>query len=180
MKKLLLVSAAMLVATPAFAANNDSDNVTINASVAKECSVEDLGSITIGDIPIIETPGSNALQINGEIVKDSSTIWISCNFTNQMTLSTPAPLTSASASTLTPMTGSQPFTNQIHYRFQAWNYGLSPQADSLNNPVRVGNGAPLHKQILFKAKVNAADNVGARPYAATDYTATATIAITTV
>lgn len=171
----------MLVATPAFAADNDSDTVVVNATVAEECSIEDITTVSLGNIAIVETPGADALQIVGRTEQDANLVWVSCNFTNNLTLSTPTPLVSASTAGLGQMTGSGVFTNEINYRFRAQNFGNSPEANSLTQPVRVGrNEAPVHKQIRFRAIVDAADNVGTRPYAATDYTATATVSISTI
>lgn len=181
MKKIIIASAAFaLASTPAFAAPTDSDTVAINASVAKECSIEDITTVTLGNIAIDETPGVNALQITGQTTQNANLVWVSCNFTNQMTLSTPTPLVSASAASLTASTGSAAFTNQINYRFRAANYGNSPEARSFDLPTRNNQTGPIHKQIQFRAIVDAADNVGARPFAATDYTATATVSITTL
>lgn len=181
MKKIIIATAAAgLVSTPAFAASTDSSDVTINASVAKECSIEDIPTISLGDIAIDEDPGADALQIVGTTQADVFPVWVSCNFTNQMTLATPTPLTSASASSLTPSTGSASFTNQIHYHLRANNYGTSPDANSLNTQTSARSTGPIHKQIRFRAYVTEADNAGERPYAATDYTATATVSMTTL
>ena len=181
MKKILMTAAAICcVSAPAFAADNDEINVTINATVQEECSLEDLGTVNIGSIPIEEAPGANALLINGSKSVDVRG-WVSCNYTNQMTLSAPTPLISASAAGLGQMTGSAPFTNQINYRFQAFSYGTSPAVRSLDLPTRVSRvEKPVHKLVVYKASVEQADNVGARPYAATDYTAQTTISITTI
>lgn len=181
MKKIMIAAgAATLFATPAFAASTDSSDVIINASVAKECSIDDIPTISIGDIAIDEDPGADALQIVGTTQADVGGVWVSCNFTNSMTLSTPAPLVSASAASLTPSTGSAPFTNQIQYRLRAQNYGTSPYAYSLTTPTSTRTTGPIHKQISFRASVWAEDNAGARPYAAADYTATATVSMTTL
>ena len=181
MKKLLLVSMPLLIAAPAFAANTDSDDVNVTATVAKECSIENIDTVALGDISIVETPGANALQVLNGASADAAPIWVSCNYTNKMTLSTPTPLVAASAAGLGKATGSQDFTNEIHYHFRAVNYANSPDANSkTNTSVGSNNSAPIHKQVTFRAYVNAADQNGARPYAADDYKATATISITTL
>ena len=181
MKKLLLTATALsILSTPALADSTDSSDVVINASVAEECSIDAIPAIEIGDITIDENPGADALQIVGESSGIVNGIWVSCNYNNRMTLSTPTPLTSASAAGLTPSVGSASFTNQIHYHLRAHNYGTSPDANSLNTQTSGRNTAPIHKQILFQAYVKAADNAGERPYAADDYTATATVSMSTV
>lgn len=182
MKKILFASAAaVFMAGPAFAADNDSVDVIINATVPEECSIEDINPINLGEIDIVTSAGANALQIEGRTQQDANLVWVSCNFTNQMTLETPTPLESASTAGLGAMTGSQPFTNQINYRFRAQNFGNSPEARSLDQRILVGRAEkPVHKQIRFRAIVDPADNVGIRPYAATDYTAIATVSITTL
>lgn len=182
MKKIIIVAAsvAAVSATPAFAANNDDVDVTVNATVAEECSIEDIGTLNVGTIPIVETPGADALQINGT-AKTDTLAWVSCNYTNQMTLSTLTPLTSASTAGLGAMTGSEPFTNQINYKLLAANYGTSPSANSLDQTVRVSRQEkPVHKRIRFEASVTPDLNAGTRPYAADDYTATANVSITTI
>ena len=181
MKKLLLTAAALsILSTPALADSTDSTDVVINASVAEECSIDAIPAIEIGDITINEDPGADALQIVGDTQADVAGIWVSCNYNNRMTLSTPTPLTSASSAGLTPSTGSASFTNQIHYHLRANNYGTSPEANSLDTQTSARSTAPIHKQIRFRAIVKAADNTGQRPYAADDYTATATVSMSTV
>lgn len=181
MKKILLVSTALLISAPALAGNTDNDDVFVTASVAEECSIEDLGTIALGDISIVETPGANALQVLNGASKDSDLIYVSCNYNNKMTLSTPTPLVAASAAGLGKATGSADFTNEIQYHFRAVNYANSPDANSATQPsVTSNSSAPIHKQIKFRAYVNAADQNGARPYAANDYKATANISITTI
>lgn len=184
MKKKIIIAtaAASMIATPAFAGPTDESDVIVNASVAKECSIEDIGTIAIGDISINEAPGVDALQIVGETRQDSGRFWVSCNFTNSMTLSTPTPLVSASATALLPTVevGSQAFTDTIQYRLRAQNYKTSPYARSNGS----GDGVtstrstgPIHEGISFRASVWGEDNVGQRPIAATDYTATATVSM---
>lgn len=183
MKKILTASViSMAMATSAMAAPNDSDDVTINASVAKECSIEDITILDLGALPIVETPGPDALQLTSDETRAEQLAWVSCNFTNTMTLGVTTPLTSASAAPLvgTAETGSQPFTNLINYRFRANNYRNSPEVNSFGTPTRSNTTGVIHKQIRFRAIVDGDDNAGIRPIAATDYTATATVEITTL
>ncbi len=183
MKKILAASAiSMAMATSAMAAPNDSDNVTINASVAKECSIEDITVLNLGALPIVQTPGADALLLTNGETRAEQLAWVSCNFTNSMTLGTPTPLTSASAAPLvgTEEPGSARFSNTINYRFRAQNYSTSPEANTFGTATSTRSSAQIHKQIRFRAIVDGVNNVGIRPIAANDYTAVATVEITTL
>lgn len=184
MKKILTASAiSMAMATSAMAAPNDNDDVTINATVEKECSIEDITVLDLGALPIVETPGPDALLLTSAETRAEQLAWVSCNFTNQMTLGTPTPLTSSSASALvgTEEPGSATFSNTINYRFRANNYATSPEANSFGTATSTRQSSgPIHKQIRFRAIVDGDDNAGIRPIAAEDYTATATVEITTL
>ncbi|WP_298306226.1 hypothetical protein [uncultured Erythrobacter sp.] len=184
MKKLIVAfGAAALIGTPAIAGPSDSDEVTVNATVEKECSIEDVTVLNLGALPIVETPGLDALQLTDTETRAEQLAWVSCNFTNRMTLSAPTPLTSASGAALlgTTEVGSQPFVNEIDYRFRANNYRRSPESRSDGGPSRTfDETGPIHKNIRFRAYVLGSDNSGVRPVAADDYTATATIEITTL
>ncbi|MFU7527628.1 hypothetical protein [Qipengyuania sp. ASV99] len=183
MKKILTASViSMAMATSAMAQSNaQSQDVVVTASVPQECSIEDIADLAFASLTINEAPGIDALQLSEFEAAGSQQAWVSCNFNNQLTISTPLPLTSATAAGLTVSPGSEPFTSTINYGFRAQNYGGGEVvANSLDRLTATRSTGPIHRQVRFSAFVRDDQNAGARPIAADDYTATATVEITTI
>jgi spore coat protein U-like protein len=184
MKKVLLASAAALVAaTPALAADTDSDSFNVNASVAQACTMENIGDIDLGDLPINLNAGSGALQLVGNTSGAAGSFWVSCNDTNSMTV--------ASANggrlvnqdrTFDPASDDPTFSDRIRYRLFANNYQNSGgQPGFIGGTAQnqgVSRGA-IHRQIDMTASVLAVSNNTIRPLAG-NYSDAVTVTVTTL
>lgn len=186
MKKILLTASAatMVIATPAFAADSTTDTFVVNASVPPTCTMENVNDITIGDLAINTNAGSDALTMNtavtGSKSATSNLVYLSCNDSNTMSLSSTGPLTN-SANVPTAEELADGFTNQIHFRVYVNNYGPGTgnarrQYRSTGLQFNNGTRAALHRQISFLGSVDYDDNDGVRPIAGT-YSSTVTTTV---
>jgi spore coat protein U-like protein len=181
MKKILFATAAVLVATPAFAADTDSDSFNINASVEQACTMQGISDINLGDLSVNTTAGSSALLINAVSGSTSNSFWLSCNDTNTMTLDADATLVGDRG--LLPGDDAG-FTNNINYGVSAVNYlntGPLTQPRWHSNTGYANNGASrgaIHRQVTMQAAVRPEDNT-LRPVAG-NYTANVTVTVTTI
>ncbi len=186
MKKFLLAAAAMTVmaGTPAFAAPNDSDTFAINASVAKTCTMENIADINLGVLDVNTNAGNGALFLTDVQTAETNPVYISCNDTNSMTITSasggqlvnPASLSGADAG----------FKNTLNYSLAADGYR---NGGLLNQPLfrrtlfglfQANNGASrgaLHRQVDFDVLVDPVNNLDGRPIAGT-YTDTVTVTVT--
>ncbi|WP_176598762.1 MULTISPECIES: spore coat protein U domain-containing protein [Sphingobium] len=188
MKKLLMAATAaavLMAGTPAFAASTDSDTFDINASVAKTCTMENIGDIQLGTVNVNTNAGSSALFINDVASNSTNSFYVSCNDTNSMTISS---ANAGRLTTSTPLTGADAgFKNTINYSLAADNYrngGLLQQPgfrrSALLGLIQLNNGASrgaLHRQVKFDALVDPLNNLDARPVAGT-YSDTVTVTVT--
>lgn len=186
MKKILMAALASsaFVAAPAFAAPTTTDSFVVSASVAPTCTMENVNDISIGNLNIITTAGSTALTFgNGSNGATSNQVYLSCNDSNTMTLSSTGRLVNA-ANVPTADELADGFRNEINFRVAVNNYG--PGTGNARREYRTaGNlqrnaGArdALHRQISFYGYVDYDDNRGFRPLAGTySSTVTATIQI---
>ncbi|WP_120077019.1 type 1 fimbrial protein [Aurantiacibacter odishensis] len=87
MKKVLLATAATaLFSGTAFAQATDTVEMTVSASVAQECSVEQPDNVNFGQLAINQDPGEEALLLTQGRISDYQDIWISCNYGANMAL----------------------------------------------------------------------------------------------
>lgn len=189
MKKIMLAAlgSTALVAAPAFAADTTTDTFVVSASVPPTCTMENVNDISIGALAINTNAGSQALTLNTAVTGSkgatSNLVYLSCNDTNSMTLSSTGPLTNT-VNVPTAAEAADGFTNQIDFRVAVNNYGPGTgnarrEYRSKNNLQRnAGPRDALHRQISFYGYVDYDDNNGVRPIAGTySSTVTATVAI---
>lgn len=188
MKKIVLTATAatMAIATPAFAADTATDSFVVSASIPPTCTMENVNDINIGDLAINTTAGPNALTMNtavtGSKSATSNLVYLSCNDTNTMALSSTGPLVN-SANVPTAEELADGFTNQIHFRVYVNNYGPgtgNARRQFRSTGLQFNNGAraAMHRQISFVGSVDYDDNNGVRPLAGTySSTVTATVQI---
>lgn len=187
MKKLLFAATAvtvMMASAPAFAADTDSDDFEINASVAQTCTMENIGDINLNTVDINTNAGASALYIDGTSTGSNSQFYVSCNDTNSMTLSS---LNNGRLRTTTSLSGADNgFKDTINYSLAANGYrngGLLAQPGfrrTLFGLLSLNNGASrgaLHRQINFDALIDPLNNLDARPVAGI-YTDTVTVTVT--
>lgn len=186
MKKFVLAAsaAAMIAATPAFAAPSDTESFAINATVEKACTMQGINDINLGNLPIDLAAGPNALLINGTAQGVTSNFWVSCNDTNSMTLAADPYM--QGSRTLQSGDDSS-FTDRINYRVSAEGYrgtaALSASGPSYLSATNTYsfNGTPraaIHREISMRARVVAVDNT-LRPLAGT-YTANVVVTVSTI
>lgn len=186
MKKMILASAAaaMLIATPAFAAPSDTEDFDINANVLKSCTMENINDINLGNLPINLTAGPSALLINGPSAGASNSFYVSCNDTNQMTV-VPAAGRLVGSRVFQPGIDDPGFKDTINYAVTALNYrsgllAVQPGYSSLLGAF--GQSAPrgaVHRQVTMGVLVTAAGNLDGRPLAG-NYTDTVTVTVSTL
>lgn len=179
MKNILMIAVASsaMLASPAFAAEEDFD---INANVAETCTMEGISDIELGTLSINTTAGSNALFINGPAADNAGEFWLSCNDTNKMSIvPTNGKLVNLDRSV-------QPgddagFKHTINYSVAALNYrnGLfQPSYNSLVGPLfQSQSRGAIHRKIDMGALVTALGNMDARPLAGR-YQDTVTVTVT--
>ncbi|HWV61775.1 MAG TPA: spore coat protein U domain-containing protein [Sphingopyxis sp.] len=183
MNKLLIASlGAMLTATPAFAADSDSESFDITGNVAETCTMEGINDVELGTLSIDTTAGSGALFINNTSAEETDPFWVSCNESNRMLIE--ADLGVLKNQTRTLQAGDDAgFKDTINYSVRALNYfnsGAGPEFNSANgstgqNTVR---GA-IHRQVELRARVRANENTDLRPLAG-EYRDTVTVTVTTI
>lgn len=186
MKKMLLAATAAtaFVASPAFAqSNTTTDTFVVSATVTPTCVMQNVNDIPIGALNIVTTAGANALVFgNGSDSATSNQVYLSCNETNNMTISSSGPLTNSR--TLTAEETGDGFGNEVDFRVYANNYGpgsgngrltYRSTNGSLNN---AGARGAIHRQISFTGAVDYDDNRGFRPVAGT-YNSTVTVTVAT-
>lgn len=186
MKKFLFAAAAMtaMAGTPALAAPSDSDTFAINASVAKTCTMENIADINLGTLNVNTNAGAGALFLTDVQDGETNSVYISCNDTNSMTITS---ANSGRLVTSTPLTGADSgFKNTLNYSLAADGYrngGLLNQPlfrRTLFGLVQLNNGASrgaLHRQVDFDVLVDPLNNLDARPVAGL-YTDTVTVTVT--
>jgi spore coat protein U-like protein len=182
MKKILFVSAAMLAATPAFAAPSATDDFAVTAAVAKACTMENIADINLGNLPIRLTAGADALKINGNTTGSAGLFYLSCNDTNSMTI------VSANNGRLVNQTrsldsGDDPtYTDRLRYRLFAVNYrnsGGQPGFIGGTPQNQTGTRGAIHRQINMTASVLQSTDDHLRPLAG-NYQDTVTVTVTTI
>lgn len=186
MKKFLFAAtaASVMMATPAFAANIDSDTFDIDAAVAQTCTMENITDIQLGVVDVNTNAGSAALFVTGTATASTNSFYVSCNDTNSMTISS---LNNGKLVTTTPLTGADNgFKNTLNYSLAASNYrngGLLSQPGfrrTLFGLAQINNGASrgaLHRQVNFNALVDPFNNSDGRPVAGI-YSDTVTVEVT--
>src|SRR3546814_675928 len=87
MKKLLTLAVATtaLVSVPAFAADTDTVDLLVNATVLDECSIENPTDVTFATVNINEGAGANALLLKNGNQHDTQNIYVSCNYAAKLT-----------------------------------------------------------------------------------------------
>lgn len=174
MRKILLLAAAgaVLGAFPAHAAPTASDEITISASVAPECTLQDdLGSIDLGTLPINAAPGPDALKLVGTTTGSIPNVWMSCNTQATITLKSMNGGLVSAARAADPSNGISGFTNLITYRAQIddGTYQMSLTTTGVAGESVAATGPAFHAQVTIRAQVMAAANAGRRPLSANDY-----------
>lgn len=179
MKKMILASAAaMLVASPAFAANSATDDFQINAQIPETCTMQNVNDVNLGALNISTTAGNGALLLSSDATQNTNQFWVSCNKQNQMTLSGPATLQGSRA--FQAGVDDAGFTDKLNYRVEALNYftsGAQPSFSSANGPLNQTSRGPIHRQVRLAAKVLSSENT-LRPLAG-NYTGTVTVTVQT-
>ncbi|RJF93376.1 spore coat protein U domain-containing protein [Sphingomonas cavernae] len=183
MKNLIKLSAvaAMVIASPAFAAASDSDSFTVNANIATACVMENIQNVTLDPVNIDTNSGSGALLLASDTSNNSNKFWVSCNQNNQMTIAGSPVLQGSRA---LQSGDDATFTDKLNYRVTAENYyqtGTQPSFGSVAGATAnqgTTRGA-IHRQVQMKAEVRQADNAGKRPLAGT-YSGTVTVTVSAV
>lgn len=189
MKKMFYAASAvaMFAATPAFAQASDQENFDITASVPGTCTIGNPGAFDMSVLNPVTTAGAaNTLTLASiGIVSKTQKLWISCNDTNKMTLSSlnDGRLVRQGAAP-TEDEEQQGFTNRIGYAVSPVNY--IPGAAASVQP-SLSNGAPFHQQktrgaihqeVDMQVRVRATDGANStkRPLAGT-YKDTVTVTV---
>jgi len=179
MKKMILASAAaMLVASPAFAANSATDDFQINAQIPETCTMQNVNDVNLGALNISTTAGNGALLLSSDATQNTNQFWVSCNKQNQMTLSGPTTLQGSRA--FQAGVDDAGFTDKLNYRVEALNYltsGAQPSFSSVNGAQNQTSRGPVHRQVRLAAKVLSSENT-LRPLAG-NYTGTVTVTVQT-
>lgn len=120
MKNIFIATAltTALMSSAAFAANTDSTNVAVSATVLEECSIEDATAVTFSEVEINEGAGANALLLQNGSQSDSQNIFVSCNFTTSIaaTSTNDGLLNQDPNSASVVANDPDDFTNKIEYR----------------------------------------------------------------
>lgn len=125
MKKILLATAATaLLSTPAFAQSEDTVELTVSASIAQECSVEQPDNVDFGQLAINQEAGEDALTLTQNRIVTRQNIWVSCNYGANMALAA----TSMETEEANDGPDAADFTNTIPYRME-----LNPSAPNIFN-----------------------------------------------
>ncbi len=113
MNKMLMAGAALatLVASPAFAQATDSQDLTITATVAPECSIANPTDVTLA-LNINQNAGSDALLLSSNS-NNSQNIWTSCNYAAQIKVAGD-PLENATGAAIAANDAAD-FTNKLNY-----------------------------------------------------------------
>lgn len=168
-----------MVSTPAFAAPTDSQGFDINATVLPECSIQNPADVELGNLAINEDPGADALLLSQRITSDTQNIWISCNYTTQISMLS----ANKGLVTQSPVTDSQ-FTNKINYRVRLlpsvegrFN-GANSWATFTQNPKVLPQDHEFHDNASLSIEIPNYEygNQNKRPVAG-DYTDTVTITL---
>lgn len=183
MKKLFLAAASTaFISTGAFAQVSATDSFVVNASVTQTCVMENVNDITIGTpLALITTAGADALEFgNGSTGETSNQVYLSCNDTNTMTITTSGPLVNSRG--VTGDEAAEGFSDEIDFRVYANNYVSGTGNNRLNyrtvngQTYNGGSRRALHRLISFTGSVDYDDNREIRPIAG-NYTATAFVTI---
>jgi hypothetical protein len=154
MKKVLMVAGATaLFSTSAFAAPGDQVSVDVNASVQEECSIETPTTFQLGDLPINEDPGPDAL-LQTETIRAAQNVWMSCNY------STTIGVASANNTLLNSgtVTDTDNFTNRRNYnvgfvRADGSNFAFGSWATFLGSQKSVLEPAEFHENAELFVRV---------------------------
>lgn len=184
MNKLLLAAVASTAAlsSGAFAqSNTTTDTFVVSATVTPTCVMENVQDIAIGALNINTTAGANALLFgNGSSTATSNPVYLSCNDTNTMALSSSGPLVNPRTPTAEETTDG--FDNEVDFRVYVNNYGAGTgnarrRFHTVNNgQYNTGARHAMHRQISFAGSVDYDDNRGFRPLAGT-YSSTVTVTV---
>ncbi|TRD11281.1 hypothetical protein FGU71_05080 [Erythrobacter insulae] len=178
MKKIVIAAAATgLIASPAFADDNDSQDFEITANIQQECSVEDPDNVNFGTISIDEAPGAGALQVTQGRTTLRQDVWISCNYGADMAM-TSGPMTTAEIND-GPDAGD--FTDTIHLRMGITaSDGTAFNRMFFDTKTKTGdsktNADAFHDNAEIAVVFNKDDLDGKRPLAG-DYSAVATLSV---
>jgi hypothetical protein len=185
MNKLLLAAVASTAAlsSGAFAqSSTTTDTFVVSATVTPTCVMENVQDIAIGALKINTTAGTNALLFgNGSSSQTSNPVYLSCNDTNSMTLSSSGPLVNT-GNVPTAEEIADGFANEVDFRVYVNNYGAGTgnarrRFHTVNNgQYNAGPRHAMHRQVSFVGSVDYDDNRGFRPIAG-DYSSTVTVTV---
>lgn len=117
-KKILIatVVSTAFISSSAFAANTDSQDLLVNATVQDECSIANPADVTFATVNINEAAGASALLLKNGSQFTSQNIYVSCNYGAKLTAaSTNGGLLNAAGAALAANDPND-FTNIIEYR----------------------------------------------------------------
>lgn len=183
MKKIILATAlsTALMSSAAFAANTDSTDLSVTATVMEECSIEDATAVVFSEVEINEGAGSNALLLQNGSQSDSQNIYVSCNFTTSIaaTSTNDGLLNNDAGSAAVVANDPDDFTNKIEYRVLLNSTDSSfPNLDfrtRLEASDSVTAGGAFHNDAQLRVVIDR-DDTSKRPVAGT-YTDTAVISL---
>lgn len=174
MKKYLVVAAASaMLATPAFAAE---EQFQVNADVEATCTMQDVGDVNLGQLQISTTAGNGALLLSSDKSANTNRFWVSCNDQNRMTFSGDTRLQGSRV--FQPGVDDAGFTDKLIYRVAALDYvstGTNPSFKSDVGAQNVTTRGPVHRRVQLEASVRDEDNAD-RPLAGT-YKGTVTVTV---
>lgn len=180
MKKLILAAATTaLMSSAAFAADTDSADVLVTATVQDECSIATPSAVNFATVNINEGPGANALLLRNGSQTDSQNVWVSCNYTAKITAESDNDGLLNAAGADVAANDPDDFTNLIHYRVLLNSTdGSFPNLDfrtRLETTDSVTAGGAFHDNAQLRIMIDR-DDTQKRPVAGT-YSDTATVTL---
>jgi spore coat protein U-like protein len=184
MKKIIMLAAGMtgLIAAPAYADGTSTDSAEIKVSVAKECSIGDIGAIDFGTLPIDTEAGTTALTINADSQLGNQGISASCNTNTNVKISSTNGGLLSSENASHPSLNAEGFTNLIAYHVGISGLGSLIDLKTSGTPGQSTGDLPrnaFHKSVTFYARILKDDNTGKRPLAGA-YSDTAVVTLTAI
>ena len=186
MKKLLLAAAAASVfaAAPAFAADSDTEDFDIYASVPATCTISDPGTFEMGPLSINLTAAqASTLSINTSIDKRQD-FWVSCNDTNKMTLSSDNNgFLKRDGAAPTAAEAAEGFTDKIGYGVSPYNYldtGTWQVQPALVTGATFHQGTSrgaIHRNVEMYVRIRTTDQAANTRPLAGDYTDNVTVTV---
>lgn len=181
MKKILIaaVVSTAFISSSAFAANTDSQDLVVNATVQDECSIANPADVTFATVNINEGAGATALLLKNGSQANSQNIYVSCNYGAKLTAASANGGLVNAAGAVLAANDPDDFTNIIEYRVT-----LNPTDSSFPklflrtasaNTTSVTAAGAFHNNAALEIRIDR-DDTAKRPVAGL-YTDTATLTV---